>query len=523
LNLPAFTFGGISDPLPDDLGQYVRGRRIVVLADNDREQQGIKHAQKKAERAAAAGAAAIKIVSFAEKDVSDFIAAGRSAEDLQQHCDAVEWNEGASSDSTTSDADSFTAADDATKEETASGEIDPTIFRLRPAAEITARPKLYGSQYVRKFISSTMARTSTGKTSLLMVEFLSMVSAKALLANAPKDPLGVWYLGEDPPDELERRITAACQHYGVGAADIGDRLHVDSMRSDGFKNLKFARQGLRGSTVIDTKALDVIAAGIERRKVDVLQLDPLIKFHTLNESDNTAMDLLMQALCDLAERTNVALEIGHHLRKPGFGGAGGPATMDDGRGASAIISAARTVRILNPMSSTEATKAAIPEGDRWRYVRQDTAPLGKANLSPPEATQWLQHTSEILPCGDSIGVFEAWKFPDPFDGVTTADMHQARVLARSGEYRADSQARNWFGKALASQLRLDVTDPAAKQKIKALIKTWLRTKALDIESRQDPDTRRKFDFVIPGPWADSERAENVVRGPWNDADDTQEF
>jgi hypothetical protein len=87
-NLPAFTFGGVSDPLPADLSMLA-GKRIVVLADND--DVGLKHAQKKVERAIDV-AAAIKIVSFEQKDVSDFIAAGHIVEDLRQRVDTVPWN-----------------------------------------------------------------------------------------------------------------------------------------------------------------------------------------------------------------------------------------------------------------------------------------------------------------------------------------------------------------------------------------------------------------------------------------------
>ena len=46
LNLPAFTFGGVGDGLPDGIGHYLKDRRLVILADND--DAGRKHADKKA-------------------------------------------------------------------------------------------------------------------------------------------------------------------------------------------------------------------------------------------------------------------------------------------------------------------------------------------------------------------------------------------------------------------------------------------------------------------------------------------
>ena len=92
INLPAFTFGGVGDGLPDGIGDYLKDRRLVILADNDDPGRG--HAEKKA--AVAAGAASIKVVHFSElppkSDVSDFIVSGRTAEDLTARIDATpEW------------------------------------------------------------------------------------------------------------------------------------------------------------------------------------------------------------------------------------------------------------------------------------------------------------------------------------------------------------------------------------------------------------------------------------------------
>jgi putative DNA primase/helicase len=95
LNLPAFAFGGVGDGLTADvqsrLKDYVQGRHIVIHADND--EAGRKHAQEKAARAHAAGAVSIKIVEFPKLppkgDVTDFIAAGGTAEDLNRCADAA--------------------------------------------------------------------------------------------------------------------------------------------------------------------------------------------------------------------------------------------------------------------------------------------------------------------------------------------------------------------------------------------------------------------------------------------------
>ena len=91
LNLPAFTFGGVGDGLPDGIAHYLTDRHIVILADND--EPGRTHAEKKAAIAHAAAAASIKIVHFLElppkSDVSDFIERGGTIEQLNERIDAA--------------------------------------------------------------------------------------------------------------------------------------------------------------------------------------------------------------------------------------------------------------------------------------------------------------------------------------------------------------------------------------------------------------------------------------------------
>ena len=91
VNLPGFTFGGVGDGLPDDIAEYLNGRKIVILADND--EPGRAHAEKKAAAARAAGAAAIKILHFPELppkgDVSDFIKNSGTAQLLLERTDAT--------------------------------------------------------------------------------------------------------------------------------------------------------------------------------------------------------------------------------------------------------------------------------------------------------------------------------------------------------------------------------------------------------------------------------------------------
>ena len=95
LNLPAFTFGGIGDGLPDGIGHYLKDHRVLILADNHEE--GRVHAEDKARIAHEAGAASVRIVHFPElppkEDVSYFVENGGTKQELETRIDAaVPWS-----------------------------------------------------------------------------------------------------------------------------------------------------------------------------------------------------------------------------------------------------------------------------------------------------------------------------------------------------------------------------------------------------------------------------------------------
>lgn len=79
--LPALTFGGAGDGLPDGVGEFLRGHHVVILADND--PAGREHANKKAAVARVA-ALSVKILEFPELplkgDVTDYLQTATVAE-----------------------------------------------------------------------------------------------------------------------------------------------------------------------------------------------------------------------------------------------------------------------------------------------------------------------------------------------------------------------------------------------------------------------------------------------------------
>lgn len=102
--LPAFTFGGTGDGLPTGCAEYVKGRAVVILADNDR--AGGEHADAKAE-AVAPYAASVKIVHFTDTeaggDVSDWLLVHSVAELIERASGTAEWKAVAEQEPTAAD------------------------------------------------------------------------------------------------------------------------------------------------------------------------------------------------------------------------------------------------------------------------------------------------------------------------------------------------------------------------------------------------------------------------------------
>jgi AAA domain-containing protein len=324
--------------------------------------------------------------------------------------------------------------------------FNPTPFLWRDPAELQPRAWVYGQHYQRKYVSATIGRRGHGKTSRAIVEAISMVIGRDLLAECsdaiPKRRL--WYIGEDTRDEIEKRIIAACVHHNVKPGEIADGLFFDSVFDLPRGAVKVAT--LKGMTVVPNEgAITAIKVGIRRNRIDVLVLDPLRKFHGARESDNDQMDEVMSIFSEIAMEHSVAIELLHHTRKPS--GAGNHwLTVDDSRGADAIIAAVRSARIINVLGGKDAASLGVEEADAWRHARIDS---GKANMAAPSDAAWTRTASASLPCGESIGVIELWKPCGTWDDVTPADIEHVREAARTGAYRRSSQAgENWIGKVM---------------------------------------------------------------------------
>jgi hypothetical protein len=398
----------------------------------------------------------------------------------------------------------------------------PTPYRCRNPASIPRRAWLFGRHYIRRFVTTTVAAGGVGKTSLALAEVISMVTSRDFLGARPEsDGLRVWYWnGEDPQEEIERRIAAICQHHNIDMQELeaSRRLFFDSGHDT---PIKFAMPAGTGKVSFNENLITWFKRRITDNCIDVVVLDPFISCHGVTENDNAAIDQVVKRLAQIAVECDAAVEIPHHVRKAVRGQA--ELTADDARGGSAIVNACRSARVLNRMKPIEAEAAGIKGEKAHRcYVRIDR---DKANMAPADAAKWVRLVDVPLANGDHVGAIETWEYPKPFDSVTAADMRAVREAARRAEqagtpYMLAPQAKErWIGAAVAERLELDVTNTGHCKRISALIKTWRQNGVLKVEERRDPQHRNKRNVVIPGNWNEPASITDLHADLYPDGDD----
>jgi hypothetical protein len=368
-----------------------------------------------------------------------------------------------------------------------------TPYTWRDPAKIPPRDFLYGDHVIRRYVSGIVSMGGVGKTSEVQVEIAAMVTGRNLLGIKPKRPYRVWYINlEDPHDEIDRRFAAIFKHYGITREDIGNRLFMDSGRD---RNFIIARENKTGID-FDKQVLADIATTIRENKIDYVVADPFVNCARFAENDNNKMAAIIEAWAAIGESQNCAIGLPHHVRKGASGGHNGGYTVEDARGAGALVNSCRDVRVLNTMTKDEGEKAGV---ERHRsYFRIDS---GKTNLAPPpEDSEWRKIVSVDLgnamgDCpADRVGVVTSWEWPDPLATLTIADLIAAqKAVSKDGPWRKDLRAGNWVGKPIAKALELDIDSKADVAKIKGALKIWTENGMFkEVEGKDEQRRHRTF-------------------------------
>ena len=373
--------------------------------------------------------------------------------------------------------------------------VQATPYAWRDPATIPPRPWVYGRWFLRGTVACVVAPGGSGKSTMLAGTALALASGRDFLGKKVwEGPKRVWLWNlEDDMDELSRSIQAAAIHHGLTADDVAGRLFVDSgMEGAGLCTAVEAD----GQFKLLEPVYEALTAEIERRRIDVLIVDPFVSSHEVEENANSKIDKIAKAWGRVAKAANCVTVLVHHTSKAGSADV----TAMSARGAVALINAARSTLVLNRMSDEQAQELGITPEQRGRYV---SVADDKHNRAPAEKADWYELIGVDLGNGvnhhpgDSIAVAVPWTLPDPFDEVTVEHLEQVKRVIDGGEWRENMQSGQWAGHAVAQVLGLNADNKTDQGWIKSILRQWITNGALKVERRKD-GSRHDRPFIVVG-------------------------
>jgi hypothetical protein len=375
--------------------------------------------------------------------------------------------------------------------------IRPIPFAAFDFATLAQRQWLYGRHYMRGIASATISPGGGGKTSLELLEAILMATTRPLLGEQPTERLRVWYHnGEDGTAELNRRIAAICIKYGIDPHELESWLFVTSGLEMPIKIASGTHEAK-----LDKVVAKLIVSGIQQDEIDVLTLDPLITLHSLSEAGNHMMDPVIRTFSSIANELNCSIELAHHTRKKGVGQD--EYSTADARGASAIIDAVRSARILNSLNDKDAQLLGVAdEIERMSYFRLDR---GKTNMTKRGGASYYRFASVELPNGidggpgDDVGTVERVMPPDV--GITLSENDVGVLVAEcaNSDQHVDVRADGWFGKTIADHFDLDLGAGVDRLKVEGVIRDLISRKVVKVAKAKPRNAkdRHKRDLYVP--------------------------
>jgi hypothetical protein len=276
--LPAFTFGGTGDGLPDGIADYLRSRDVVVFADND--PGGREHAVRKAHLAYSV-AKSVKLIEFpelpAKGDVSDYLETA-SASDLERRV---------------SEAPLWTRPDEAV------GGWRGSVITASDLKSKTFSPVKYVVPgYIPEGVTIFAGKPKIGKSWLLYDLCLASAANRFVLGQIKPIQGDVLYLAlEDSERRLKKRL---------------EKLWPDG---DWPAQLTLTTTWRKA----DAGGLDDIAEWCESvGKPVLIVVDTLEKFRPAAKNNTAAYStdyLAIAGLHKLAHARGIAIVVIHHVRK----------------------------------------------------------------------------------------------------------------------------------------------------------------------------------------------------------------
>ena len=123
---------------------------------------------------------------------------------------------------------------------------------------------------------------------------------------------------------------------------------------------------------------------ITDNRIDVMTVDPFVSSHRVTENDNNAIETVAKTSAGIADETRSAIDLVHHTRKTG----GRETVVEDGRGGSALLYAARSARVLNGMTEAEAKRPQSMLTEAGSFSVSITARATLPRPRQPRGSTW---------------------------------------------------------------------------------------------------------------------------------------
>jgi hypothetical protein len=360
-----------------------------------------------------------------------------------------------------------------------------------PIKELPPRQWAYGKFLLFGEASGIGAVDGGGKGTHTVAIALSMITGRSLLGER------VWRTGpvaiisyEDSKLEWQKRIAAACLHYGIDYEEVIGKFYF-IRKSRG--RVRFAANSQRGGDVIFPDG-DAIISYIKQIGAVLLVVDPFNHAHSLLDGNSNALIAqVAHEISRVAKESNVAALVLHHLRK---GSAGDP---DDFMGAVALRATFRSVRIFTRMLAEQGQQLKIPHNQVWRYSR--IAGSKENYAPPPEFTTWyelksvqLDNAEGIYEEGDNIGVATVWDAPDVFEGLNTTAIAEIFDAVRKApgdglRWAPDLRSEEWIGNIIRKKTGKSDDDCLN------IIHAWIGNSVLISDKYRHPKQRKMRDYV----------------------------